>query len=58
LQSHLMRKIETSQQCCSFSFTKHNVQWYPKLPVRLAACCVFRHCSVISVESFPELTLL
>jgi hypothetical protein len=26
LQSHLMRKIETSQQCCSFSFTKHNVQ--------------------------------
>jgi hypothetical protein len=26
LQSHLMRKTETSQQRRSFSFTKHNVQ--------------------------------
>jgi hypothetical protein len=57
LQSHLMRKTETSQQCHFFSFTKHTVQWYPKL-TWLAACCVFHRCSVISVVSFPELTLL
>jgi hypothetical protein len=57
LQSHLMRKTKTSQQHHFFSFTKHTVQWFPKLPW-LVACCVFFRCSVISVVSFPELTLL